>query len=242
MSRAIRIGVLTPSSNTVLEPMMSRMLSGMPEVSVHFARFAVTQIALSTPALAQFDTGGIVEAARLLGHARPDVICWNGTAAGWLGFDADARLCALITEATGVPACTSVLALNELLAARSARTFGLVSPYTEDVQARIIGNYRASGFECVIERHLGLSNNFSFSEVSEIQLRDMVMRTAQARPDAILVYCTNLRAAHCVAAWESEGGIPVYDTIATVVWKALRIVGLPPCRVVGWGSLFKDID
>ena len=43
------------------------------------------------------------------------MIAWNGTSSGWLGFGTDEALCARITEETGIPACTSVLALDEAM-------------------------------------------------------------------------------------------------------------------------------
>ena len=46
--KRILLGMLTPSSNTVLEPVTQAMLAGLPEVSVHFSRFRVTEIALSS--------------------------------------------------------------------------------------------------------------------------------------------------------------------------------------------------
>src|SRR5215212_9183266 len=93
MARVTRIGMLTPSSNTVLEPTTAAMLSGLADVTVHFARFKVTEIALSDEALGQFDDAEILQAAELLAHAKVDVIGWNGTSASWLGFDRDERLC-----------------------------------------------------------------------------------------------------------------------------------------------------
>jgi maleate isomerase len=62
---------------------------------------------------------------------------------------------------------------------------------------------------------------------------------AAQRPDAIGVICTNLRAAPLVAAIERETGIPIYDTIATAVWKSLRLAGVDPGRVSGWGQIFQ---
>ncbi len=234
--------MLTPSSNTVLEPVTAAMLRDMPEASAHFGRFRVTEIALSAGALAQFDDAEILRAAELLAHARVNVIAWNGTSSGWLGFDADERLCRRITEATGIAACTSVLALNEILARTGVKRLGLVSPYTDDVQARIIANYRAAGIECAGEQHLGIRDNYSFSEVSEAQLCSMARAVARARPDAITVYCTNLRGAPLAEALEQELGIPVYDTISTVVWKSLRMAGTDPRRIHGWGRLFRELS
>jgi maleate isomerase len=223
----------------VLEPVTTAMLAGLPEASAHFGRFRVTEIALSDQALAQFDEAEILRAAELLSHAKVQSIGWNGTSSGWLGFEADARLCRRITEATGVAACTSVLALNEIFKRMGVKRFGLVTPYRDDVQERIVQNYARSGFECVAERHLGIQDNFSFSEVTAEQLRAMTREVAKAKPQAITIFCTNLRGAPLVAELERELGIPIYDTIATVVWKSLKLAGVDPRRITGWGRLFQ---
>ena len=185
MSQRKRIGVLTPSSNTALEPLTSAMVAGVPGVSAHFSRFRVTEISMGDKSQNQFDDARSSTRRELLADANVDVICWSGTSASWLGFERDRALCARITEATGIPATTSVLALNELLAAQGARTLGLVSPYVEDVQRRIVANYAALGIECVAERHLDLTVNFSFAEVEPDTLRTHAARSRaeQARRD-----------------------------------------------------------
>jgi maleate isomerase len=213
----------------------------VPEASAHFGRFRVTEIALNCDALAQFDDGEILEAARLLSHAKCQVIGWNGTSSGWLGFEADQRLCRAIEAETGARACTSVLALNEIFALTGVQRFGLVTPYRDDVQQAIVANYARAGFECVAERHLQIQDNFSFSEVGADTLRTMVGEVAKARPQAITIFCTNLRGAPLVPELEAEFGIPIYDTIATVVWKALRLTGTDTRRIKSWGRLFTEV-
>ncbi len=236
--RRVLLGMLTPSSNTVLEPVTSAMLAGLPEVSAHFGRFRVTEISLRDQALGQFDTAPILDAARLLADARVDVIAWNGTSSGWLGFDADVQLCAAITRETGIPATSSVLALNEAMERTGVRRFGLVTPYLHDVQARIVANYAASGWACAAERHLNDPGNFSFSEVTAAQLQAMVAEVAAACPECITTFCTNLRAAPLAETLERAHGIPVYDTISVVVAKSLAMAGVDPGRVAGWGRVF----
>jgi maleate cis-trans isomerase len=85
MTIRLKLGVLTPSSNTALEPLTSALAAAVPGCSAHFSRFKVTEIALSAQALGQFDDSKILAAAELLADARVDVIGWSGTAAGWLG-------------------------------------------------------------------------------------------------------------------------------------------------------------
>lgn len=241
MSKRVLLGMLTPSSNTRLEPITTAMLAGIPEASAHFGRFRVKEIALSKDALAQFDDSGILRAAELLSDAKVQAIGWNGTSAGWLGFETDEKLCRRIAEATGVPACTSVLALNEIFRLTGVERFGLVTPYLDDVQERIIANYAAAGFRCAAERHLGWQDNWSFSEVTVDQLRQMTREVARAKPDAITFLCTGLQSAPLVDELEHETGIPIYDTIATVVWKSLKLAGVDPKRVRGWGRLFREV-
>ena len=231
--------MLTPSSNTTLEPVTTAMLAALPSVSVHFSRFRVTEIALTGDALAQFDDRPILAAAELLAHAKVDVIAWNGTSSGWLGFEADLRLCERIEAVTGIRASTSMLALNEVLHATGVKHLGLVTPYIEAVQQRILANYAAIGFTCPAERHLDVQDNFAFSQVSDATLSEMVREVAAARPEAIGIICTNLRAAPLVAALEQETGIPIYDTIATAVWKSLKLAGADAAEVRGWGRLFQ---
>src|SRR5580704_11798664 len=114
MTRPVRLGMLTPSSNTALEPITNAMLAGIADASAHFSRFRVTEIALSESALRQFDDSEILRAAELLADAQVDVIAWNGTSASWLGLERDERLCERIVAATGIAACTSVLAFREI--------------------------------------------------------------------------------------------------------------------------------
>jgi maleate isomerase len=241
LPRRVFLGMLTPSSNTVLEPVCSRMLEGLPDVTAHFGRFRVTEISLGGGSRGQFDLEPMLAAAELLADARCHSICWNGTSAGWLGFERDHRLCAAIRERTGIAACSSVLALLELFRAGGVRRFGMVSPYTDDVVAAIKGNFAAHGFELASERHAGIAVNFDFSGIGREWITRMVREVAKDGPQAITVFCTNMDGASLAEELEREIGIPIYDTIATAVWASLRTAGVQPSRVKGWGGLFREL-
>ena len=238
MPRSLRLGVLTPSSNTALEPRTSALAAAVPGCSAHFARFKVTEIALSAQALGQFDDSKILAAAELLADAKVDVIAWSGTSSGWLGFDADRRLVERIRERTGIPATTAVLALNELLTLGGVHRLALVTPYTADVQQRIVDNYAELGVEIVAERHLDIRVNHDFALVEPEHLRALMREVAKAKPQAITTFCTNLHAAPMAAEVEAELDISLLDTVSTTVWGALRAAGADPSVVQGWGRLF----
>jgi maleate isomerase len=235
-----RIGMLTPSSNTVLEPVTCAMLAGAAGISAHFSRFKVTEITLDATSLAQFDDGEILRAAELLAHAKVDVIAWNGTSASWLGIERDRALAARITQATGIRASTCILALLEILERVGARSLGLVSPYTGDVQARIVETFGRVGIVCPAERHLGIRDNFSFATVSEATIAGLIADVAAERPDAVTVLCTNMNGAAVAAKSETEAGPLMLDSVAVTLWGCLTAVGAPLAPFAGWGRLFRD--
>mgnify|MGYP001806147321 CR=1 FL=1 len=233
------IAMLTPSSNTVVEPYTSALAWPLfPEVTVHFGRFRVRRIALDSDSNQQFTLDPIFQAVDLLMDAKPDVIAWNGTSASWLGFHTDTELCAAISARFGVRATSAVLSLNEILSRLGARTLGLVSPYTDDVQQKIIANYRTIGIDTVSERHSGRSDNFSFSEVSEAEIADMCRQVALDKPDAIVILCTNMRGPLIAAELERELGIPVLDSVAFTLWGCLKETGVPMDRLKPYGVMF----
>jgi maleate isomerase len=239
LTRPLRLGVLTPSSNTALEPLTSAIVNALPGASAHFSRFRVTEIALDAVALGQFDDSKILAAAELLADAKVDVIGWSGTAAGWLGFDRDRQLVQRIRERTGIPATTAVLALNELMALKRVQRLALVTPYTQDVQERIVANYAQMGVEVVAERHLGIRINHDFAGVAPQRLRELMEEVAQDQPQAITTFCTNLHAAQLAASLERAHGIPLLDTVSTTVWGMVRAAGGSPAAITGWGELFQ---
>ena len=108
------------------------------------------------------------------------------------------------------------------------------------MQQKIIANYRGIGIDCVAEQHLGITVNFKFGEVEPDTLRAMLREAAKAQPDAMTVMCTNLHAAQLVEELEAELNIPIYDSVATVVWQALKTVGIAPSELKGWGRLFQQ--
>jgi maleate isomerase len=180
----------------------------------------------------------MLAAADLLADAKVQSICWNGTSSGWLGFDTDRKLIAEIETRTGVKACSSILAMNELLAKFATKRIAFVTPYLPEIQDRILANYRAEGFEVAAERHLGDPGNFSFATYSEAEILDLCRAVATDKPDAILIYCTNFRGARLAPIIEAETGIPVLDSVSTALWKSMQVAGDDPKRIQGWGRLF----
>jgi maleate isomerase len=233
----VLLGVLTPSSNTRLEPLTTRMLAALPDITAHFSRFRVLDVGLA--AAGQFDLPPILAAAELLADAHVDSIVWSGTSGGWRGLDADRELCGEITSRTGIPATTSTLALMDALELCGAHSYALLTPYPDDMHAKIVEVLSGASPAVTSSRnHAVTASNWALSEIEPATLDALVRELAAEAPEAISVFCTNLQAAAQVAQWEAEFAIPVLDSVALAVWGALRLAGVDTRQLTGWGRLF----
>ncbi|MBT3171564.1 MAG: Asp/Glu/hydantoin racemase [Rhodospirillaceae bacterium] len=235
---ATRLGMITPSLNTVLEPVTYRLLRDLPDVTAHFSRVSVTHISLDESSGGQFAAEPMIEAARLLMDAKVDSICWNGTSGGWLGVEKDAALCAAISDAVGVPVTSATQAVTGLFREAGVTRFGLVTPYLNDVQQEIIAKYSAAGFECVSEAHLGRDDGFAYAAIADDTWGELIRKVAGGKPQAITTMCTNISGAPLAEPIERETGIPLVDSISASLWAALKLAGADPARILGWGKMF----
>ncbi|MDQ0470334.1 maleate cis-trans isomerase family protein [Labrys wisconsinensis] len=224
-TRVKRLGMLAPSSNTVLEPETARLLPADGSVTAHVSRLRVVTISPEADSLGQFELGRVLAAAELLADAKVDLILWNGTAASWLGFDHDARMVAAIEAHTGIPATTAVLAINAALARIGARRIGLVTPYVEALEERIIANYRGIGIETAAAVRLDLTENTAYAAVSPQEIAAMARRVAAGPADAVLILCTNLAGASVAPDLAAELGVPVLDSVRVAVEHSLSLLG-----------------
>lgn len=229
----VRLGFITPSSNTALEPAVSALVRG--QATAHFARVRVTRIGLDDSSDDQFDGSTMQDAAELLADGRPDALAWAGTSGSWLGVDRDRALCRRLTAATGVPATTSTLAVLAACQAYGARRLGIVSPYTAEVSARIAKELDHNGFDVTSQQYRGLSDNFEFAEMGTPALTEMVRHAADGA-DAVVVLCTNVDGVAVAARAGAQIGLPVFDSIAATVWHAMAVAD-HHLRLPGAGEL-----
>jgi maleate isomerase len=232
-----RLGILTPSSNTVVEPTTIRLTAPLEvALAVHFSRFRVTRIDADSGSDEQFASESMVASARLLADARVDEILWSGTSAAWLGIGADRALVAAVREATGIEATTATLGLLDAFRALNLHRYALVVPYVPPIADAIVGNLEALGYACADRTTEGLTTNWEFASIEPGMIADRVRRVARSRPDAVVIHCTNLRGAEVAEALEGELGVPVLDSVVVGLWAALRQLAVD-VPVAGFGRL-----
>ncbi len=231
------IGTITPSGNTVVERVTLGIVRSLPQVSAHFSRTPV--FGSRDPSPNAYATDGLLAAARLLAHAAPQVLVWNGSKGAAIGFAHDRTLADTIAADTGIPTTTSMLGLAALLSATGIERVAVVTPYTAAGHAGTLQGLAREGLHCVSDAHAGLSDNLSYAGVPVAQIADMVRTVAAARPQAVLCLCTNFPSAVVAAPMEAELGIPVFDSTALGVWHALQMCGADTrAAAPAWGSMF----
>jgi maleate isomerase len=230
--------MITPSSNTALEPLNSVITAHLQRdhFTLHFARFVVKVISLDPGSLAQFNPGLLVDAARLLADARMDVIAWNGTSGAWRGIADDQDMCDAITAATGTPATTSTIAQVNAFRALGVNRYSLAVPYVDDIRQAIVDTYGRAGFACLRSAGLGISTNNAFAEVDHDVIRDLIRQANHPDAEAIIVVCTNFPAAYVVEEMERELGKPILDSVLVTLWETQNLVDRP-MPIAGWGRL-----
>jgi maleate isomerase len=234
-----KIGHITPSSNTALEPLTALMNASLASrVSHHFTRIVVKQMTLGSSTASQFELDKMLAAAELLADAPMNAIVWNGTSASWLGVERDEELCRRIADRTGVPASTSTLAFHEVFRRCGFTRVALAVPYTADLTAQISKVYARHGFETVSEAHLGQSVNIETGNNTFDAIRQLLRDADSPEADCIAVVCTNLAATSVVEEMERELGKPIIDSIAVTFWKGCVLAGIEP-KIEGWGALMR---
>ncbi|WP_143534032.1 maleate cis-trans isomerase family protein [Rhizobium sullae] len=228
--------MVTPSANVVVERVTTAILSDFPEVSAHFSRTPVYGSRDLFPD--DYDWEGMLGAATLLAQAQPDIIAWNGSKGAMLGLSVDQEFCRRVEDKTGIRATTSTIALHSALDVIDTRRIAIVSPYMEDYQQKLVSAFKRQGFYVVADACLRIDDNLAFAAASDTSIAEMVYRVAEAKPDAILTWCTNFPAAFTLPKLEDDLDIPILDSVSLTVWNALRLTGHHAAEASRWGRLF----
>ncbi|MBI4204269.1 MAG: aspartate/glutamate racemase family protein [Betaproteobacteria bacterium] len=227
-----KLGLIVPSWNTVMEYEVQRMAG--TAMSVHSMRIPHTgdteenllRLATEAPA-----------AAKLLAHAKVDVIGYGCTAGGFLkGPEGDRKVGAEIAAATGTPVATSAAAVADALRAVGAKRVGVASPYAAWLNERVRAYLEADGFEVVAIQGLGTE---AHSTITLERVEALAAEVNRPEAQAIFISCSNFRTLEIIESLERRFGKPVVTSNASSMWKMLRLMG-DRRAVPGAGRLFRE--
>jgi maleate isomerase len=233
-ARPARVGLMIPSSNTMMEVDFTRDLP--PGTALHTARMYMED---TTPAgenrmLDEF----ALPAARDLGTARPDVVVFGCTSAGALrGNDYDTELCQRISELTGAPVVSTIGAVRTAIEASGAASIGVITPYVDELNEKIKASIEDDGIQVAGITGLGITDNFAIAEVEPDEIVAFAVRAlgplaAAGLIDLAFASCTNFGAMAVRPAVAERLGLPVVTSnqavLAAAVARLRTLWSLPP--------------
>jgi maleate isomerase len=228
-------GVLIPSTNTTVEAELSRLPQGYQP---HFARLLT-----STPGhpFAPSRDEDVEYQSKLLGTAKVEMLILIQTSASLFSDDYDETVTRRMSAAaSGVPAITSADAMGRALRALGAKRIGLVSPYSQEVNARARQYFtRRHGLDIAMLEGFAASDSYLIGKLGPENAHDAFIRIDRADIDAFAVPGANFATMASIAAWEREFSKPVVSSTQSSMWAMVRQLGGE--RVAGFGRLLEEM-
>lgn len=219
-----RVGLIVPSSNTVMEVDFYRALPR--QVTLHTARMYLKDTTVQGEEL-MLDVH-LPHAARDIATAKPDLVVFGCTSAGALrGNVYEAELCRWLSEITSAPVVSVISSVRRLLGEIGAKRIAVVTPYVDELNERIERSLRDDGFDVERIVGLGISDNFAIAEVQPEAIVEFCRRSlAGLSADALFISCTNFRGMAARPQLEEELKVPVVTSnhaTLVAVGKALGV-------------------
>lgn len=228
-------GVLIPSTNTTVETELARL---PPGYQPHFAR-----VLTSTPGQ-PFAPGcdeDVDYQAKLLGTARVEMVILMQTSASLFADDYDETVTRRMSAAAGgVPAITSANAIVRALRALGAKRIAVVSPYSQEVNARARRYFSGKhGLEVAVVEGFAAKDSYAIGKLDPDNARDAFARIDTPEIDAFAVPGANFPTMASIAAWEGELGKPVVSSTQAAMWAMAKQLGGE--RIAGFGRLLEQL-
>jgi maleate isomerase len=214
--RRIRIGLLVPSSNTIMETDLHRVLSD-DRYTIHTDRMFLVETTRAAEIIMIEKHAPL--AAKDLSTIHPDLLVFGCTSGGSLfGIDYDAKLCRDLGEIGGCPALGVITAVSDALTAANGRHIAVITPYVEELTRSVASALQSDGREIVAADGMGISANFEIAAVEPEQIVQFATERLRGLTfDTLLVSCTNFRALEAKSALEQAIGRNVVTSNSAVI-------------------------
>lgn len=206
-TQPLRIGLIVPSSNTVMEPDFHREFQRGGIVST--TRIFLEDVTREAEVrMLEEDLPQAVDRTRT---SAPDVVVFGCTSAGSLGTLAhDDQIGAMIEKKTGARAVTVLRALVARLRALQPQRVALLTPYIEDLTSSVARSLAEAGFPPVKTCGMDIKSNLDIGRVTPREIvRFVEAQSAGIAPDCVVLSCTNWRAIEAIGPLREKLGVPV---------------------------------
>jgi len=218
----MRIALIVPDSNTVMEPDFHRTLDSRATVSTWRTHLDSVTRAAEERMLAE-------ELPRCLSHMQsthPDLVVFGCTSAGALdGLAHDEAMKRDISERVGAEVVTVVGSMVTELAGLAAERVAVFTPYSAELTESVARCVSEAGYTLAAVRGMGILDNREIGAVEPASIADFVrsgMRGVSA--DAVFLSCTNWRAMEAIGPLTAELDLPVLSSNQVTLASVRRFV------------------
>lgn len=236
-SRGVRLGVIVPSINIVMESWANQVLPA--GVSLHAARMLMPD-ALTPDGIKLMDATDGHRAVGQIATCRPHAMAYGCTASSIVqGVAYDQHLREEMTTQTGIPSTTAAHAIMTAAATLGAKTVAVVSPYTAEIDKAEHRYFEAAGLTVVGGAYLGITDNFKLAEPTPEMLFKLGTDGWDQRADALIISCLNTPSHTVIDRLEEKLGKPVITSTQATLWHLLRLAGVND-KIRGYGRLLTE--
>jgi maleate isomerase len=237
MAEGVRIGVIVPSVNVVVEEWYPAVA---PEgVSLHFARMLMPP-GPSPDRIIEMDRQDGARAIAQLATIKPPALAYGCTASSIVqGHEFDAQLRDEITRVSGAAATTATHSIFTACRALGMERVTSISPYSDEIDAAEHKFFALGGIETVAGANLGIIDGLRLAEPGADEILDLAMSAWDPASDGIICACLNFRSHLVIDEIEARTGKPVVTSTQAVLWHALRLAGVT-ARIEGYGQLLRE--
>jgi len=220
-----RVGLIVPSTNTVMEPDLYRHLP--PGTTVHTSRMLLEGSVTIEAEELMLDVY-LPECARQIGTLMPDVVVFGCTSAGALRGPAyEQELAGEISKATGAPTITIMGAVVDELTRLDVKSVAVLTPYSEEINGTIKESLEASGFTVPHINGMDVKGAFNIAAVSPEEIVDYVRQELEGvDSDCLFVSCANLKSVDVLEDIRQVAGRPVVTSNQAVLEGVKRTIGV----------------
>jgi len=232
----IRLGVIVPSGNTLLETEFCNLpVNG---VSFHFTR-VVNYLDTEEELAAMADQAP--KAAELLSHAKVQAIAFGCTSGSFLyGKGYDLKLIKKMASRVTVPCITTATAVIKGLREMKINKVMLLAPYEQWLTQRGIEFLKGNNFEVIGSEYLNLTNPQDIVNMTSEQIVLWAKTKIRQNCDGVFISCTCFRGMGAAEQLEKDLGIPVVTSNQATVWYLLQLSGYSS-PVTGYGALLREL-
>lgn len=237
----LKIGVVTPSTNTTLEPDCHALC---PDgVTAHTARIPIQNKKISGDAAyadhVKAMRDGIGKAISQVVTSAPDhLIMGVALEAFWGGIDGTRQLQQQLRESAAADVTLGSLAIHHALQTLSAKRISVLTPHMPAGDEQVRAWFAEAGYDMINFLGLECASPVAIAEVTVDKMRSALDALDSNDTEVIVQVGTNLQFRRFAAAAETVLGKPVLALNSVMMWHALRLNGIDD-RIAGAGILFE---